>query len=120
MSRGGQLEVPPLRKVQIHSLLPPDPERIGANHFKRGTPSHPKVLRLLQALNLCQKQTPTPVGLLELLLHFTAQFAPSGDVGRYGDPQIEAAVLWYGKRGRLVRELPSSGWVDVKDLYRLC
>ena len=87
--------------------------------MKRGTPRHPKMLRLLQALDLSPRHKATAVGHLELLWHFTAEFSPQGDIGRYGDDQIEGACEWYGRRGRLIQALTTSGWVDISDKYRL-
>ena len=87
--------------------------------MKRGTPRHPKMLRLLQALDLSPRHKATAIGHLELLWHFTAEFSPQGDIGRYGDDQIEGACEWYGRRGRLIQALTTSGWVDISDQYRL-
>ena len=86
---------------------------------KRGTPRHPKVLKLIQSLNLKGKDTAIVIGHLELLWHFTAEFAPQGDIGRYEDTQIEGALQWYGRRGRLIEALTTSGWVDLSREYRL-
>ena len=77
------------------------------------------MLRLLQALDLSPRHKATAIGHLELLWHFTAEFSPQGDIGRYGDDQIEGACEWYGRRGRLIQALTTSGWVDISDQYRL-
>jgi hypothetical protein len=87
--------------------------------MKRGTPRHPKMIRLIQDLGLKPKDRATAVGHLELLWHFTAEFAPRGDIGRYADDQIEGACEWYGKRGKLVQALTTSGWVDQDSEHRL-
>ena len=87
--------------------------------MKRGTPRHPKMLRLLQALGLHPKHKAEVVGYLELLWHFTAEYAPRGDIGRYADDQIEGACEWYGKCGRLVEAFTTSGWVDMDREHRL-
>jgi hypothetical protein len=47
--------------------------------MKRGTPEHPKTAHLMAALSIPR---PYAVGILELLWHFTARYAPRGDVGR--------------------------------------
>jgi hypothetical protein len=60
------------------------------------------------------------VGYLELLWHFTAEFAPRGDVGRFPDQRIEAALHWQGRSGRLVSALVESGWLDHHPGCRLC
>lgn len=52
------------------------------------------------------------IGYLELLWHFTAQFAPQGDIGRYSIKRIEAALDWHGRSGALVQALLDSGWIE--------
>jgi hypothetical protein len=65
----------------------------------------------------------TAVGYLELLWHFTAEFAPQGDIGKYDDRRIEAAMgfLPHAKRksGRLVLALIDSHWIDQDPTCRL-
>lgn len=78
--------------------------------MKRGTPRHPKVQHLAELLG---QSIPTAIGYLELLWHFTAEFAPQGDIGRYDDRRIEAALHWKGRRGSLVSALLQAGWVDA-------
>ena len=81
--------------------------------MKRGTPRHPKVGDLMEALGI--KSRAEACGHLELLWHFTAEFAPQGDIGKYSPARIEAACDWYGKPGRLVEAFTTSGWVEVAD-----
>jgi hypothetical protein len=85
--------------------------------MKRGTPKHPKLDNLCEVLNI---RRPLAVGFLELLWHFTAEFAPQGDVGKYTYKRIEAAVEWGGgvsggrreKPGALMTALCDTGWLD--------
>ena len=84
--------------------------------MKRGTPRHPKVGHLCELLGV---RVPTAVGYLELLWHFAAEFAPQGDIGRYEDARIEAAVYWKGKRGSLVTALLQARFIDATPEYRL-
>ena len=70
---------------------------------------------LMHALNLKPKDRPLALGYLELLWHFTAEFAPRGDIGRYKNNMIEAALDWYGKPGRLVEALTTARWVEVRE-----
>lgn len=77
--------------------------------MKRGTPTHPKTERLMSDLGIGRAQA---VGHLELLWHFTAQFTPRGDVGRWGNGEIEAACAWTGEPGKLVEGLVRGGWID--------
>ena len=85
--------------------------------MKRGTPDHPKVADLCRLLNIGKAEA---VGTLELLWHFTAKFAPQGDVGRFPDEAIAAAVGWNHRSGvkgvssshQLISALVKSGWLD--------
>jgi hypothetical protein len=65
----------------------------------------------------------TAVGTLELLWHFAAEFAPQGDIGKYDDRRIEAALdyLPHGQRktGLLIAALTESKWLDKDALTRL-
>jgi len=87
--------------------------------MKRGTPKHPKVYDLCERLN-CDR--PTALGYLELLWHFTAEFCPQGDIGRFSDKRIEGAVEWVGRgkqSGKLIEALIEVGFVDVDAEVRL-
>ncbi|HEV2175540.1 MAG TPA: hypothetical protein VGR71_18335, partial [Nitrospira sp.] len=85
--------------------------------MKRGTPRHPKVGRLAELLGI---KVPTAVGILELLWHFTAEFAPQGDIGKYSDSRIEAAMLsWFRPKGKLILALIQAGWIDQDQVSRL-
>jgi len=92
--------------------------------MKRGTPDHPKTKLLAQLLNI---DIWGAVGLLELLWHFTAKYAPQGDIGRYSDREIAAALHWQrptGKKGvtpecRLSAALVDAKWVDRCPQHRL-
>lgn len=90
-----------------------------ATLMKRGTPRHPKVYDLAQALGLPVRSRAVVIGHLELLWHFTSEFAPQGDVGKFSDDRLEAAMDWTGKRGKLVEALTTAKWLDVHDQCRL-
>ena len=81
--------------------------------MKRGTPRNPKVSHLC---NLLKVSVPTAVGYLELLWHFAAEFAPQGDVGKFDDRWIEAALYWTGRPGHLIHCLTVAGWLDIRPL----
>jgi hypothetical protein len=70
---------------------PRDTELGERKTVKRGTPRHPKVAHLCELLRV---KLPAAVGYLELLWHFTAEFAPQGDIGRFTDKRIEAGKAW--------------------------
>jgi len=59
------------------------------------------------------------VGILECLWHWTAKFAPRGDIGRFPDVEIEDGAYWEGQTGRLVTALVDTGWVDRSEDHRL-
>lgn len=48
-----------------------------------------------------------------MLFHFTAQYAPEGDIGRYPDKRIAAGMAWHGNPGKLLAALASAGWLDT-------
>jgi hypothetical protein len=77
--------------------------------MKRGTPRHPKCAQLQELLDM---PSYSAVGILEMLWHFAAEFAPQGDIGRYSDKRIEAALGWDKKTGELIRALCAAGWID--------
>jgi hypothetical protein len=77
--------------------------------MKRGTPEHPKVFDLAEKLDVPR---PTAIGYLELLWHFTAVYAPQGDIERFSDRRIEKALDWTGESGRLITVLVEVGWID--------
>jgi len=76
--------------------------------MKRGTPDHPKTHRLARALGVPRAQA---AGHLEFLWHWTAKFAPRGDVGRFQDQDIEQGAGWEGPPGALVRAFEAEGWL---------
>ena len=84
--------------------------------MKRGTSNHPKVYDLCEVLKM---KRPTALGYLQLLWDFAAEYAPAGDVGRYADSRIEAALDWGGARGKLVAALVHSKWLDADPTSRL-
>lgn len=84
--------------------------------MKRGTPRNPKTEDLAEALG---REFAAAIGYLELLWHFTAEFAPRGDVGRFSNERIEAACRWKGARGRLISALTETRWLDTDHIHRL-
>lgn len=79
--------------------------------MKRGNPRHQKVYDLMESLD-CERVV--ALGILELLWHFTTEYAPQGDVGKYSDKRIEAALDWGGRGklpGRLIDALVASRWL---------
>lgn len=84
--------------------------------MKRGTSRHPKLYALCRALSIGRRDA---VGLLELLWEYTAEYAPTGDIGKFADGDIAAAVEWTGNTGELILGLVRSGWLDESDQHRL-
>jgi hypothetical protein len=83
---------------------------------KRGTPSHPKTLDLAERLKVTQAHA---VGILEMLWHFTAQYCPEGDIGRFSDKRIAVGAGWHRSPSTLVEALVASRWVDEIPAARL-
>lgn len=84
--------------------------------MKRGTPGHPKLARFAKRLGIRKSQA---VGMVELLHHFTDEYAWSGDIGRFDDEEIAERVDWDGGPLLLVEALIESGLVDRHPVHRL-
>lgn len=84
--------------------------------MKRGTPDHPKMAALADRLGVT---LPTAVGMMELLWHFTARFAPQGNIGKWTDVAIAEAAHWAEQPAQLVRTLVELGWLDECAEHRL-
>jgi len=77
--------------------------------MKRGTPHHPKATMLQTSLGLPQYAV---VGILESLWHFTARYAPAGNIGKYNPAVIARAIGWEGDADTLINALVEAGWLD--------
>jgi hypothetical protein len=85
--------------------------------MKRGTIEHPKLAALASMLGVRRH---VAVGLLEMLWHHTARYAPRGDIGKYKDCQIAAALDWPNDdSARLMKCLVECGWLDEHQEFRL-
>lgn len=84
--------------------------------MKRGAPDHPKTFALAEALGIRRVHA---VGILEMLFHFTSQYAPQGDIGRFTSKRIAAAVDWHGKPDKLISALVETGWIDTHPEVKL-
>lgn len=88
------------------------------NHLKRDTPNHPKTKGLARSLKINRAWA---MGIEEALWHFTAQFAPAGDVGRFTDDEIAEACHWSedaGTPAALVNSLAESRLIDSNPEHR--
>ncbi len=54
-----------------------------------------------------------------MLWHFTAEFAPMGDIGKFSDAQIAKGCHWGGDPSRLVSAWVATGWLDQCPRVRL-
>lgn len=84
--------------------------------MKRSTPEHPKTDQLMLELDLERWQA---VGILECLWHFTARFAPRGDVGKWSNERIAEGIGWKGDADKLISALVKGRWIDENPSYRL-
>ena len=84
--------------------------------MKRGTIEHPKTLDLMARLQITRYQA---VGILESLWHFTANYAPSADVGRWPNLSISTFIGWEGEPDTLIDALVDSRWLDRHAEHRL-
>ena len=93
-----------------------DSETVEGGEMKRGTPNHPKVQVFAE---LIRRRRPEAIGYLELLFHFTAQYAPDGAIGRYDDKRIAAGIDWMGRPSQVIDALVAAGWLDRHPTARL-
>jgi hypothetical protein len=84
--------------------------------MKRGTTIHPKVYALASAL---KRDRSAAIGVLESLWHFTAQYAPAGNVGKFTDAAIAHSIGWEGDPALLVESLVACRWLDAHPQHRL-
>lgn len=84
--------------------------------MKRGTPRHPKTLKLARELRVPISQA---VGILEMLWHFTAEFCPRGDIGRMDDGAILESFGESPENSGLLQTLVICGWIDRAAEFRL-
>jgi len=84
--------------------------------MKRGTPDHPKTKHLIQLLGIARYEA---VGILESLWHFAANYAKRGDIGKWSNREIAAALDWRGDPEALIEALTEAHWLDPSDEFRL-
>lgn len=93
--------------------------------MKRGTPDHPKMLDLAEQVHgfLDSQGNSLPFeichtlacGVIERLFHYTARYAPAGDIGKHSDLRISRGAGWSFDALWLVRALVHSRWLDVTE-----
>lgn len=59
------------------------------------------------------------VGLMESTWHFTARYAPTGNIGRWSDEVIARGVTWDRDPAELVKALVDCRWLDTCARHRL-
>lgn len=82
--------------------------------MKRGTPEHPQVLMLADALD-CHRLT--ALGIIHSLWQWTAAYTPLGNVGKYPDHVIQRGVGYADDW--LVGALTEAGIVERDEEARL-
>lgn len=74
------------------------------------------MLRLAKELKI---PWPHAVGIIELLFHATARYAPRGNIGKCDDRWIAATVGWKQRPEKLISALILVGWLDRDPEHRL-
>ena len=77
--------------------------------MKQGGPAHPKVALLADLLNI---DIWAAVGLVETLIHWISDYAPSGAIGRWNDSAIANGIHWKDDPGKLIDVLLKAGFLD--------
>lgn len=83
--------------------------------MKRGTDRKLKFLLLKQRLRLPVYQVK---GILQAIWDFTFDNAPRGDVGRFTDEQICAAIEYKGDAAKLIYALQIEHWLEPHPIHR--
>lgn len=78
--------------------------------MKRGTTEHPKMLLLASILGL---QKWGAVGIMESVWHFTAKYAPQGDIGKYTREMIAVGIGWTDEPDKLIDAMLVAKWLDL-------
>lgn len=78
--------------------------------MKRGTHEHPKLFALSARLSIPLAHA---AGLLELLWHWTARYAKSGDIGKFADDAIARGAGWEGEPEVFITALTETRWLDA-------
>lgn len=81
----------------------------GGTTMIHGGTEHPKVKSLAVHLGV---EHLVAVGVWESLLHWTATYAPAGDVGKYDTRVWAEGIHWRGSAKRLLRGLVDAGLVE--------
>lgn len=77
--------------------------------MKRGTEDHPKTIELQRRLRETRRGA---VGILQMLWMWAAKYAPAGDVGRWDDATIAAAVHWEREPCELIDAMVGARLLD--------
>lgn len=90
--------------------------------MKRGTPDHPKMLDLAEAIyrRFTERGVALPesacetlaCGTLERLHHHAARYSPAGDIGKHSNTRIAKAVGWDDDAEWIIEQLTSLRWID--------
>lgn len=91
--------------------------------MKRGTPEHPKIMDFAEAIHgyLTEKGLAIPFelvsslacGMIERLWHYTARYAPAGDIGKHSDLRIALATGWQYDAQFLIETLIKCRLIDA-------
>jgi hypothetical protein len=84
--------------------------------MKTGTPYHPKTAALAARLDI---PLYAAVGILEMLWHWSSQYASTGEVSKWGGESIAQHVQWGRPAEELIEGLVETGWLDRDEKGRL-
>lgn len=84
--------------------------------MKEGTESNVKFKKLKRRLNLREWET---IGVLEAIWKLTRTSCPAGDIGKFSNEDIAAAIEWSGDADELIGCLVACGWIDEDEEFRL-
>ena len=85
--------------------------------MKSGTLTKVKFARLARELGGLPRWQ--AVGILESIWNLTVENAPQGDIGRFSNADIAAAIEWSGDPDKLITALVKTRWLDEHAEHRL-
>jgi hypothetical protein len=84
--------------------------------MKRNAPNHPKHKRLARELKI---NLAWANGIVERMIHFTAEYHPGGDIGASDNLDIAEACAWPKSPDVLIEKLMAARLVDEDSAHRL-
>lgn len=84
--------------------------------MKREALNHPKMLDLAARLRISREWA---IGIVTVLIDWTHDMAPQGDIGKWPNGAISVACGWSGDPDEFIGALVAARWLDTDQVHRL-